>query len=120
MSLDYSQIAHWLAVAEERYAAKIPTNESDRSWFERNRRSKNGWPRKFHVRPTVADDHWAFYFGYAKPAGFLTIVAGDAWWRAIVAINEDKFGPPVDDDKYAGWRLDALVREEAEQRKDER
>ena len=105
MSVDYNQVARWLDVAAERFRAGIPPTDDDAKWFRRNRRSRNGWPRMYRVRPSVAADHWGFALGYAKPDGFITIVRRDEWWRAIMAINESEFGPVVDCDQYAGMRL---------------
>lgn len=114
MSVDWAQVARWLEVAEERFRAHIPPTDSDAKWFNRNRRSKNGWGRLYRVRASVASDHWPFALGLVKPNGFITIIRRDEYWRAIVAADEARFGPVVDSDEYAGLRLQHL---ESEQRR---
>jgi hypothetical protein len=105
MNVDYVQVARWLDVSAQRFCAGIPPTDDDATWFKHNRRSNNGWPRLYRVRAAVASDHWIFTFRLAKPDNFITIIRGGVWWRAIVAVNADKFGAIVDSDEYARLRL---------------
>lgn len=102
------EIKRWREREATRYEARIPPTDSDAKWFQRNRRSRNGWPRRYRVRPAVKSDHWRFEFGYDSPASFLTIVCNYQFWRAIVAVDEATFGPMVDCDEYAQLRINRL------------
>jgi hypothetical protein len=104
-TINYAQVFHWLAVNEERFQARVAPTNDDQKWFQRNKRSRDGWPRLYRVRPALMSDHWVFDLGLVKPTGFLTIIRGGEWWRAIVASGESEFGPVVDSDDYARMRL---------------
>jgi hypothetical protein len=104
-SVDYSKVSRWVDMNAARFRAHVPPTDNDAEWFRRNRRSRDGWPRTYRVRASVASDHWIFELGFAKPSGFLTIVRNYEFWRAIVAIDADTLGPVVDSDEYARMRL---------------
>jgi hypothetical protein len=105
MNVDHFQVARWIAVAEDRFQARIPPTDDDQKWFQRNKRSRNGWARLYRVRPALASDHWLFDFKLAKPEGYITIVRNYEFWRAVIAIETEKFGPIVNSDEYARMRL---------------
>lgn len=105
MNVDYVQVARWLDVSAQRFRASIPPTDDDAAWFKRNKRSRDGWPRTYRVRASIASDHWLFTLGLAKPEGYITIIRSGEWWRAIVAIDADKFGAIVNSDEYARLRL---------------
>ncbi len=89
----------------------MPT-ESDRVWFERNRKSKNGWQRLYRVRDSASSDHWVSQIGEHSPKGFITIITRNApIMVAVLAVNEDLFGPVINSDEYARLRLDHLTKE---------
>jgi hypothetical protein len=94
---------------QERRARRIPPTDDDRLWFERNRRSRNGWPRLYRVRPTKTGDHWIFAVGGHSPQGFISIIRRDECWVAVLSADEQRFGPVVDSDEYANLRMDALI-----------
>jgi hypothetical protein len=108
MNVDYVQVARWLDINAARFHAHIPPTDDDAKWFQRNKRSRNGWPRLYRVRPALMSDHWLFDFKLAKPAGFITIVRNYEFWRAVMASRESEFGPVVDSDEYARLRLDHM------------
>jgi hypothetical protein len=58
---------------QERRARRIPPTDDDRLWFERNKRSRNGWPRRYRVRPAKTGDHWVFAVGGHSPQGFIAL-----------------------------------------------
>jgi hypothetical protein len=105
----------WAAVAafldrfQERRARRIPPTDDDRRWFERNKRSRNGWPRLYRVRPAESGDHWVFAVGGHSPQGFISIIRRDEYRVAVVGIDEQRFGPVVNSDEYATMRMDALL-----------
>jgi hypothetical protein len=108
-----AEIARWNEMRDARTAARIPPTDHDHKWFQKNRKSKDGWPRQFHVRPAIKSDHWAFLFGYVKPDGFITIIRNYEFRYAVVAADEANFGPMVDSDAYANMRLAHLKDGEA-------
>jgi hypothetical protein len=97
---------------QERRARSIPPTDDDRLWFERNKRSRNGWPRRYRVRPAKTGDHWIFAVGEHSPRGFISIIRRDEYWVAVLSADEQR-----DSDEYANLRMDALI---AEQQRDER
>ena len=92
------EIERWLEANAARFERHIPPTESDRDWFVRNRKSHNGWPRLYRVRDSIKSDHYVFDLCGVSPAGCLTIIRGEQYWRAIVSAAEDRFGPVVDSD----------------------
>jgi hypothetical protein len=105
LNIDYAKVSQWLDVNAARFQARVPPTDDDQKWFHRNRKSKNGWPRLYRVRKSVASDHWIFDLGLVAPDGCITIVRNHEFWRAIVSVDADKFGPPVDTDEYCRLRL---------------
>ena len=97
---------------QEQRARRIPPTDDDRRWFERNKRSRNGWPRRYCVGPARTSDHWIFSVGGHSPQGFISIIRRDEYWVAVLAADEQRFGPVVDSDEYANLRMDALIADE--------
>lgn len=107
-----ARIQRFIDTARERFERNIHPTEGDRAWFERNRRSKNSWPRRYRVRETIPSDHWLFKIGEKSPKGFITIISRDPpITMALVQAAEETFGPVVDSDEYARMRWDNLQKE---------
>jgi hypothetical protein len=93
---------------QERRTRRIPPTDDDRLWFERNKRSRNGSPRRYRVRPAKTGDHWIFAVCGHSPQGFISIIRRDEYRVAVVGLDEQRLGPVVDGDEYATMRMDAL------------
>ena len=98
-----------VALQAERLERRIPPTEDDRVWFSQNQKSKNGRPRRYRVRQSVVSDHPLFQIGGVDPSNFLTIVCGGEWWFVAVPKEENVFGPFVNDDNYASFRIDDKI-----------
>lgn len=107
--LDYLRLSD---IQEARYRRGVPPTEDDCQWFQRNRKSRDGWPRRYRVRPSVVTDHPAFGAGMVEHANYITIIVRSDWSRLVIAKAEDKFGPVVNADEYAVLRIDEEIEEE--------
>jgi hypothetical protein len=108
----WAKIMRFVDAATERSQRNIMPTENDRVWFERNKKSKNGWPRQYRVRESVASDHWVLKVGEHSPIGFITIITRNPpIAMAVVSAGEDMFGPVTNSDEYARMRLEHLTKE---------
>ena len=109
--VDFAKFERLRELAAERRKRGIPPTESDRKWFERERRQRTRAPRLYRIRPSVVDDHPAFAAFPIPPNGYLTIIVRDTLLTAVVAIASEQFGAWIDSDEYASMRLSALSAE---------
>jgi hypothetical protein len=100
------KIEQWHYANDERRKYGLPPTEDDRQFFARNRKNyRTESPRSTRVRKSVASDHPLFHAGIVSPDGFITIVMSDRWQCAVLSADEAKFGPVVDSEAYASFRL---------------
>ena len=107
MNADHaSKIERLKRLAEDRKRAGVYPSESDQRFFDRCPQV-NGRPRLWHVRRAEKFDDYRFVLGIESENEYITLTHRMGFTHCVLPAAIDTFGPVVNSDAYASFRLQA-------------